>query len=93
MNAVMAPPHAFLVHDDGHADAAVRVAAARERAPVGRGPCTRSAQSLNVPMNEIGNQSRDGSPMPVGSSRRAPVRERVALRRAALVRDFFVTDR
>ena len=29
------------------------------------GPCARSAQSPNVPMNEIGNQSRVGSPMPV----------------------------
>ena len=27
------------------------------------GPWTRSAQSVNVPMNEIGNQSRTGSPM------------------------------
>ena len=29
------------------------------------GPCTWSAQSVNVPMNEIGNQSRTGSPIPV----------------------------
>ena len=29
------------------------------------GPWTRSAQSVNVPMNEIGNQSRTGSPRPV----------------------------
>ena len=29
------------------------------------GPCTRSAQSVKVPMNEMGNQSRAGSPMPV----------------------------
>ena len=29
------------------------------------GPLAMSAQSVNVPMNEIGNQSRTGSPMPV----------------------------
>ena len=29
------------------------------------GPCTRSAQSLKVPMNEMGNQSRVGSPRPI----------------------------
>ena len=29
------------------------------------GPWTRSAQSPNVPMKEIGNQSRTGSPRPV----------------------------
>ena len=29
------------------------------------GPCTTSAQSVKVDMNEIGNQSRIGSPMPV----------------------------
>ena len=29
------------------------------------GPWTRSAQSVKVPMNEIGNQSRIGSPRPV----------------------------
>ena len=29
------------------------------------GPLTTSAQSVNVPMNEIGNQSRIGSPRPV----------------------------
>ena len=29
------------------------------------GPCTRSAQSENVDMKEIGNQSRAGSPRPV----------------------------
>ena len=29
------------------------------------GPWTRSAQSVNVLMNEIGNQSRTGWPMPV----------------------------
>ena len=29
------------------------------------GPCTTSAQSVNVPMKEIGNQSRVGSPRPV----------------------------
>ena len=28
-------------------------------------PCVTSAQSVKVPMNEIGNQSRIGSPMPV----------------------------
>src|SRR3974377_2047211 len=30
------------------------------------GPCTRSAQSEKVLMNEMGNQSRVGSPRPVG---------------------------
>src|SRR5438876_321676 len=29
------------------------------------GPCTRSLQSLNVDMKEMGNQSRVGSPRPV----------------------------
>ena len=28
-------------------------------------PCVTSAQSVKLPMNEIGNQSRTGSPMPV----------------------------
>ena len=28
-------------------------------------PCVTSAQSVKLPMNEIGNQSRIGSPMPV----------------------------
>ena len=37
-----------------------------ELAPVvPRARATRSAQSPNVPMNEIGNQSRIGSPRPV----------------------------
>jgi len=39
-----------------------RVAAAGELAPVAIRPWTRSAQSEKVDMNEIGNQSRVGSP-------------------------------
>ena len=55
------------------------------------GPWTTSAQSVNVDMNEIGNQSRDrladaGLVLHVVRQ----VRQRVALRGAALRRDFFV---
>ena len=57
-------------------------------------PCTRSAQSPNVVIIEIGNQSRCGSLMPVCrlmSWARSAMR--VALRRAPLVRDLLVAPR
>ena len=55
------------------------------------GPCTRSAQSVKVPMNEIGNQSRTGSPrLHLVLHVVRQVRQRVALRRAALRRHLLV---
>ena len=55
------------------------------------GPWTTSAQSVKVPMNEIGNQSRIGSPMPVCVLHVVrEVRQRVALRLPALVGDLLV---
>jgi len=80
----------LLVDHERHGDAAVRWQP-QESWPQSRsGPWTRSAQSEKVDINEMGNQSRVGSPRPVCFSRRGRVREGVALRLATFVRDLFV---
>ena len=81
----------FLVDHDGHADAAVGMAAAAQLAPVGRG----SVDEIG-PVGE-GAHERDGEPVAGGNAHAdliphvmREVRKRVTLRFAALVGHFFV---
>src|SRR5271166_2505197 len=84
----------FLIDHDSHADAAVRVAAAAQRAPVFVRPVNQVG-----PVGE-GAHERDGEPVAgrLAESGLAlhvvrEVRQRVALRVTALVSDFFVASR
>ncbi len=82
----------LLVDHHRHADAAVRVAAAAQLSPIGlSAPCTRSAQSEKVLMKEM----REPVARRLAEARLVlhvvrQVRQRVALRCAALVGDFLV---
>ena len=83
----------FLVDHDGHADAAIRVAAAAQRAPILVGPVNQVG-----PVGE-GAHERDGEPVASGLAQSGlilhvvrQVRQRVALRVTALVGDGLVAS-